>query len=107
MEYAVPYIFLYHTSSCGQQLKITKLHTRENFELTEYPRGKISDPQNSHERKFVIHEEKFRTHEIPTRESFEPTIHPREKVSDPRNTHENKLVTHLNKFVILEKPKRK
>ena len=32
MEYAVSDVFLYHFYSWGQQLKITKLPKRENFE---------------------------------------------------------------------------
>ena len=55
--------------------------TRKNFGPTKYPQEKISDPQNTHEKK-------FRTHKIPTRKNFGLTKYPQEKISDPRNTQE-------------------
>ena len=100
IEYVVWDIFLCYFFSCGQQLKITKLSTRENFGPTKknlgptkYPREKICYPQNTHK-------EKFRTHEIPKRKCFEPTKHSRDKILDPRNTHEG---TRPTKFSTLTK----
>ena len=61
-EYEVWDIFLLHFFSCGQQLKTTK-----------YPREKIWDPQNTHEKIFW-------THEIPTK-----------KILDPWNTYEGSM----------------
>ena len=66
MEYVVCAIFLCHFVSCGKQLKITKLPTRENFESTKKKFG----------------------YEIPTRKNFGPTKYPQEKILDPRNTEE-------------------
>ena len=39
---------------------------RRNFEFSNYPREKNSDPRNTHEKK-------FQTHEIPTGKTFVPT----------------------------------
>ena len=63
-------IFLCHFFSCSQQLKITKLPTRENFGPTKYPREKILDPQSTQKKKFG-------THQIPTVKNFRPTKYPR------------------------------
>ena len=67
--------------SCGQQLKITKIPTRENFGPTKYPREKILDPQNTHE-------EQIWTYETPTRKNLRTTKYPRENILDTQNTHE-------------------
>ena len=72
IEYEVWDIVLFHFFSCGQQLKITKLPTRENFGPAKYPQEKVSDARNTHEKKFW-------THEIPTRKNFRPMKYPREK----------------------------
>ena len=40
-----------------------EIPTRKNFEPTKYPREKIFDARNTHEKKFV-------THKIPTRKNF-------------------------------------
>ena len=80
-------IFLRHLFSCCQQLKVTKLPTRENFEHkrknfgpAKYPRQK-TEPTNAHKKKFGIHE-------IPTIKNFRPTKYPRENILDPWNTHD-------------------
>ena len=83
IEHAVSDIFLCHFLSCGQQLKITKLPTREILN----PREKNLNPQNTHEKNFW-------THEIPTRKTFGPTKYPREKIWEPRNIHEKILSNH-------------
>ena len=90
IEYVVWDIFPCHVFSCVQQLKITKLPTRENFGPTKhpleknlgptkYPREKIWDPRN-------IHEKKFWTHEIPTKARWHNGIRPtrRTMAPDPR-----------------------
>ena len=70
-----------------------EIPTRKNFRLTKYPREKISDPQNTHEKNFGTnekkflnpgntHKKKFWTHKIPTK-----------KILEPRNTKENKFWT--------------
>ena len=66
-EYAVSNIFLCHFFLSGQQRKITKLPTRENF---------------------WNYERKLRTHEMPTRKNFGSTKYPREKIWVPRNNQE-------------------
>ena len=78
---------------------------------TKYPREKIWDPRNTHEKRFGTHEiltrknwdsrntldKKFGTHEIPTKKNLEPTKYPRSHdgtmALDPRDpqwhaTHE-------------------
>ena len=57
IDYAVSDIFLCHFLSCSQQLKVTKLSTGENFELTrksfeptKYPRENILDWRNTHKK---------------------------------------------------------
>ena len=62
----------------------------KNFVLTKYPREKISDLRNTHEKKLWTHEILTR-HEIPPRIYFEPTKYPRENILGPRNTRENIL----------------
>ena len=71
---------------------------------------KNSDPRNTHEKKFQIHEypgedfgstkyprEKFQSQKIPTRKNFGPTTYPFEKKLDPRNTYEGTVARwHLN-----------
>ena len=42
---------------------------REDFGAMKYPREKIWDPRNTHEKKIG-------THEIPTRRNFGPTKYP-------------------------------
>ena len=82
-ECASSYIFMCYFFLCAQQLKITKLPMRENFESTrknfghaKYPQKKISDLQNTQEKKSW-------TNEIWTRKNW-----------DPRNTHEKIFWTH-------------
>ena len=60
---------------------------KTNFGSTKYPREKILDSRNTHEKIFW-------THEIPTRKYFEPTKYPRENILDSRSTHEKKFWTH-------------
>ena len=75
----------------------------------KYQREKISDPQNTHEKKSWTHkiptrknfepmkyphDNKFWIHNIPTRKSLGPSKCPREKIWDPRNTHEEKFRTY-------------
>ena len=87
IAYIVWDIFLCHFFSYGQQLKMMKLPTRENFGPMKYPREKILDPPN-------IHEERLWTHETPTRKNLWPTKYPSENILDPRNTHEKNFWTH-------------
>ena len=91
IDYVVWDIFLCHFLSCGQQLKIRKLPTRESLGPTKYPREKILDPRNTHEKKLGptkypgesflgprnTHEQKFWPHEIPTSRNFGLTKYPR------------------------------
>ena len=119
IEYAVSDIFLWHFFSCSQQLKFTKLPTRENFESTRkyfrptkylkklaptnYPREKILDPRNTHEESLFIHK-------LPTGKKLGPTKDPRIYILDPRNSYEKKWdprSTHQNKLVTHEIPTRK
>ena len=65
-------------------------HAVDNSKQQNYPREKIWDPRNTHEKKFG-------THEIPTRKNLGPTKYRREKIWDPRNTYKKK-------FGILEIP---
>ena len=76
IDYVVWDIFLCHFLSCGQQLKIRKLPTRESLGPTKYPREKILDPRNTHEKKLG------------------PTKYPGESFLGPRNTHEQKFWAH-------------
>ena len=76
IEYAASDMFLCHIFSCDQQLKFTKLPTRENFEptrksfgATEYLQEKILDLQNTHKKKCW-------TNKIPMRKSFGSTKYP-------------------------------
>ena len=71
---------------------------RKHFGPTKYPREKILDQRNTHEKKFRTHEiptgkklrptkyprQKFETHKIPTGKYFGPTKYPRGKFSDQR-----------------------
>ena len=105
--------FICSYSSLIYSRVIPEIFTRKNFAPTKYPRGKMLDPRNTHEKKFCSHEQekpldprnthekkfrtheilsrkKFRTHEILMRKSFRPTKHIGEKISDQRNIHEKK-----------------
>ena len=73
-------------------------YTRKFFKPTKYPREKILDLRNIHEKKKLdtrnTHEkkigpakyprEKIWTHEIHTIKIFEPTKYPQEQILDPR-----------------------
>ena len=107
IDYAVWDIFLIHFSSCGQQLKITKLPTWE----------KNLNSRNTHEKKFATYEistrknwdpcntldKKFGTHEIPTRKNLKPTKYPRRHdgtmALDPRDPqwHAIHEIWHIHK----------
>ena len=54
----------------------TLLGTGE-YIFTSYPREKILDPQNTHEKKYW-------THEIPTTRNIGPTKYPRQEILDPK-----------------------
>ena len=56
-------------------------HAVNNWKSRNYPREKILEQRNTHEKKSC-------THEIPTRINFGPTKYPRENIQNPRNTHE-------------------
>ena len=56
-------------------------HAVNNWKSRNYPREKILEQRNTHEKKSW-------THEIPTRINFGPTKYPRENIQNPRNTHE-------------------
>ena len=58
--------------------------TRKNFGPTKFPREKVFDPGNTHEKKIGAHE-------IPTRKNFGPTKYLRDNISDPRNTQEDTM----------------
>ena len=60
---------------------------RKTLGPTKYPREKVLDQRNNHEKKLW-------THEIPTRKNLIPTKYPRENILDPRNTHEKNFRTH-------------
>ena len=60
------------------------MSTRKNLRPTKYPREKVWDLGNTHEKKIGTHEKKFEVHEIPTRNYFGLTKYPREKFSDPQ-----------------------
>ena len=81
--------FLCYFLSCDQQLKITKFwkFSGENFRPTKYPRVKIVDPRNTHDRKLW-------THEILTRKNLGPTKYPRENILNSRNAHEKNIQAH-------------
>ena len=93
-EYAVSDVFLCHFFSCGQQLKITKLPKRENFEPTRKNFGHKKHPR-----------ENLWTYEIPARKHFRPTKYPRENNLDPRNSHKvtMALATRPAKFSALHR----
>ena len=80
------YLFLFLTYTLTRYLR--NIYKKKNFWThedthekkfgpTKYPREKISDPPN-------IHEKKCGTHEIPMRKNFRPTKYPREKITDSR-----------------------
>ena len=64
-----------------------EMPTRKNLRPTKYPREKVWDLGNTHEKKIG-------THEIPTKKSLRSTKYPRKKVWDARNTHEKIFWTH-------------
>ena len=68
-ECASSYIFMCYFFLCAQQLKITKLPMRENFESTRKNFGHAKYPQKN----------------------FRPTKYAREKIVDQRNMNEKKL----------------
>ena len=72
-EWASSYIFMCYFFLCAQQLKITKLPMRENFESTRKNFGHAKCPQK-----------KFQTYKIRKRKNRGPTKYEREKIG----THE-------------------
>ena len=97
-----------HSFSGTTKLLLRKKKTKKywiNKITTKYPRKKILDPQNTHEKIFWnheihtkknlelrnTHEKRFWTHNIPTRKDFGPTKYPREKILDPQNTHKKRF----------------
>ena len=89
IKHAVSNIFLCYFFSCGQQLKITKLATREKLN----PHEKILNPQNTHEKKFWTHEyplENISDPVIFTIKNLGPTKYPQRRdgtiALDPRDS---------------------
>ena len=69
--------FIEKAVSLKLSVKIPQSYVSFSFLLKFIEYLKISDPQNTHEKK-------FETHEIPTKKYFRPTKYPQEKISDPR-----------------------
>ena len=69
------YLFLFLTYTLTRYLR--NIYKKKFLNPRRYPREKISDPPN-------IHEKKCGTHEIPMRKNFRPTKYPREKITDSR-----------------------
>ena len=93
-EYVVWDEFLYfrfcYSFSYSQQLKILESRNQpreKKLGHMKYPRNKISDPRNTHEKKFW-------TNKIPTRKNFGVTKYIREKILDPQNIHKKKFWSH-------------
>ena len=63
-----------------------KIPTRKIFCPAKYPREKISDPQNTHDKKIL-------DHQILTRKKFCPTKYLQEKISDAKIPCQNKFLT--------------
>ena len=98
-EYVVSNILLCQFFSCSQQLKITKLHTRENFKSTR----KNSGPQNTHRIKFW-------THEILARKNVGTSKYSKENILNPLITTRKyfELTKHQrkNNFGTIKYPRR-
>ena len=91
----------------GEKIWTREIPTRKFFKPTKYPRKKILDlrnihekinldPRNTHAKKIgpaKYPREKIWTHEIPTIKIFEPTKYPREQILDPQIIHERKIWT--------------
>ena len=111
-------IFLHHSFSCDQQVKITEqarekiLNLRNTYKKKcwthQIPTSKNFKPTKYHEKTFWNHDiptrKKIWTYKIPTRKNFgptkypwgkifEPKKYPREKFFNPRNTHKKKIWT--------------